>query len=261
MALTDAGIHAVEAAFRCGNLFAEENLSLLSAVQDALHAHALLRRDVDYIVKNGIIESVDEFKGRIAQDRRWPAGLHTAIEAKEGVALRTQGRILGSITLQNLMALYPRLCGMTGTAATQADEFKQLYGLEVEVIPPTGPSSASTIRIQVFPTRRDKEQALLDEIRGVHATGRPVLIGTASVAESERLSALLGEADFRSARGSSHQVLNARHEEREAALIADAGKRGAVTISTNMAGRGTDIVLGDGVAALGGLHVDRDQSA
>ncbi|MGD1071377.1 MAG: accessory Sec system translocase SecA2 [Bryobacteraceae bacterium] len=247
VALTDAGIHAVEAAFRCGNLFAEENLGLLSAVEDALHAHALLRRDVDYIVKDGVIESVDEFKGRIAQDRRWPAGLHTAIEAKEGVALRTQGRILGSITLQNLMALYPRLCGMTGTAATQADEFKKLYGLEVDAIPTNRP----VIRIDhpdlVFRTRREKEQALLDEIRGVHATGRPVLIGTASVAESERLSALLGETP--------HRVLNARHEEREAALIAGAGKRGAVTISTNMAGRGTDIVLGEGAAELGGLHV------
>ncbi len=247
VALTDAGIHAVEAAFRCGNLFAEENFSLLSAVQDALHAHALLRRDVDYIVKEGVIESVDEFKGRIAQDRRWPAGLHTAIEAKEGVALRTQGRILGSITLQNLLALYPRLSGMTGTAATQASELKQLYELDVEVIATNRP----VIRIDnpdvVFRTRRGKEQAVLDEIRSEHATGRPVLIGTASVAESERLSELL--------RDTPHQVLNARHEEREAGLIAAAGKRGAVTISTNMAGRGTDIVLGEGVAALGGLHV------
>jgi preprotein translocase subunit SecA len=245
--LTDAGIHAVEAAFRCGNLFAEENLTLLSAVQDALHAHALLRRDVDYIVKDGVIESVDEFKGRIAQDRRWPAGLHTAIEAKEGVALRTQGRILGSITLQNLLSLYPRLSGMTGTAATQAGELRRLYGLDVEVIPTNRP----VIRIDhpdlVFRIRRDKEQTVLDEVRSVHSTGRPVLIGTASVAESERLSALLRETP--------HQVLNARHEEREAGLIAAAGKRGAVTISTNMAGRGTDIVLGEGVAALGGLHV------
>jgi preprotein translocase subunit SecA len=245
--LTDAGIRAVEAAFRCGNLFANENLALLTAVQDALHAHALLRRDVDYIVKDGAIESVDEFKGRIAQDRRWPAGLHSAIEAKEGVALRTQGRILGSITLQNLMALYPRLCGMTGTAATQADELKRLYGLNVDVIPANKP----VIRVDhpdfVFRTRHEKEHAVLEEIRSVHATGRPVLIGTASVAESERLSALL--------RDTPHQVLNARHEEIEAGLIAAAGRRGAVTISTNMAGRGTDIVLGEGVAALGGLHV------
>ncbi len=247
VSLTDAGIHAVEAAFRCGNLFAEDNLSLLSAVQDALHAHALLRRDVDYIVKDGVVESVDEFKGRIAQDRRWPAGLHTAIEAKEGVALRTQGRILGSITLQNLMTLYPRLCGMTGTAATQAEELKRLYGLEVEAIPTNRPVQRIDHPDLVFRTRAEKEQALLEEIESTHRTGRPVLIGTASVAESERLSALLRET--------SHQVLNARHEEREATLIAGAGQRGAVTISTNMAGRGTDIMLGDGVVELGGLHV------
>src|SRR5438094_1368248 len=139
VALTDAGIRAVEEAFECGNLFEDENLALHAAVQDSLHAHALLRRDVDYLVKNGAIESVDEFKGRIVQDRRWPADLHTAIEAKEGVAPKTQGRILGSVTLQNLMALYPAVCGMTGTAATQAEEFRGVYGLDVEVIPTNRP--------------------------------------------------------------------------------------------------------------------------
>ena len=245
--LTDEGIRAVEAAFLCGNLYLEENLSLLTAVQDALHAHALLRRDVDYIVKNGILESVDEFKGRIAQDRRWPAGLHTALEAKEGLALKTQGRILGSITLQNLIALYPQVCGMTGTAATQADELLKIYDLDVEVIP----ANRTVIRVdhkdEVFRTKRDKEQAVLNEIRMVHLTGRPVLIGTASVGESERLSALLGDIP--------HQVLNARHEEREADLISRAGQLRAVTISTNMAGRGTDIALGEGVAQIGGLHI------
>lgn len=245
--LTDTGIRAVEDAFACGNLFAEENLPLLTAVQDALHAHALLRRDVDYIVQAGAIESVDEFKGRIAANRRWPAGLHTAIEAKEGVALKTQGRILGSITLQNLIALYPMVCGMTGTAATQAEEFRRIYGLEVAVIP----TNRLMIRIdhpdRVFHTLREKERAVLAEIRQVHETGRPVLIGTASVGESERLSGLLSDIP--------HTVLNARHEETEAGSIARAGDRGAVTISTNMAGRGTDIQLGEGVAALGGLHV------
>lgn len=245
--LTDEGIRAVESEFCCGNLFAEENIALLTAVQDALHAHALLRRDVDYIVKNGVIESVDEFKGRIAQDRRWPAGLHTALEAKEHVALRTQGRILGSITLQNLIALYPNVCGMTGTAATQADELLKIYNLDVEVIPTNRP----VIRVDhpdlVFRTRREKEQAVLNEIRQVHLTGRPVLIGTASVGESERLSTLLHDVP--------HQVLNARHEEVEAGLIARAGELGAVTISTNMAGRGTDIALGCGVPDIGGLHI------
>ena len=132
--LTDAGIHAVERAFGCQNLFAEGNLPLFTAIQDSLHAHALLRRDVDYLVKNGAIESVDEFKGRIVPDRRWPAGLHSAIEAKEGVAAKAQGKILGSITIQNLIALYPRICGMTGTAATQAGEFRAIYALDVEVI-------------------------------------------------------------------------------------------------------------------------------
>jgi preprotein translocase subunit SecA len=245
--LTDEGIRAVEAELACGNLYAEENLALLSAVQDALHAHALLRRDIDYIVRNNVIESVDEFKGRIAQDRRWPAGLHTAIEAKEGVALKTQGRIMGSITLQNLIALYPHVCGMTGTATTQADELLKIYNLEVEAIPTNRP----VIRVDrpdlVCRTKREKEQAVLNEIRTMHLTGRPVLIGTASVGESERLSALLHDVP--------HEVLNARHEEREATLIARAGERGAVTISTNMAGRGTDIALGEGVAAIGGLHI------
>ena len=125
----------MESAFACGNLFVEENLRLLTAVQDALHAHALLRRGVDYLVKDDAVESVDEFKGRIVRDRRWPAGLHTAIEAKEAVAPKVQGNVLGSITLQNLIALYPRVCGMTGTAATQAEEFRAIYELDVEVIP------------------------------------------------------------------------------------------------------------------------------
>jgi preprotein translocase subunit SecA len=251
VSLTDSGIHAVEQALGCGNLYEDENSSWLSSVQDALHAHALLRRDVDYIVRNNAVESVDEFKGRVAQDRRWPAGLHTALEIKEGVAPKTQGRILGSITLQNLVALYPRVCGMTGTAATQAGELKEIYGLAVEVIPPNRPVVRIDYPDNVFRTRREKEHALLEEIRTFHATGRPVLIGTASVAESERLSRLLAEPPH----AVPHQVLNARSEEREASLIARAGEKDAVTISTNMAGRGTDIRLGEGVAELGGLHV------
>ncbi len=249
--LTDIGIRAVEDSFRCGNLYAPENLTLLTAVQDALHAHALLRCDVDYIVQAGSIESVDEFKGRVARDRRWPAGLHTAIEAKEGVALKTQGRVLGSMTLQNLIALYPAVCGMTGTAATQREEFRKIYGLDVAVIPTNRPMIRIDHEDVVLGTLREKEQAVLEEIREVHATGRPVLIGTASVAESERLSAILRNTP----RDIPHTVLNARHEEIEAGLIARAGDRAAVTISTNMAGRGTDICLGPGVAELGGLHV------
>jgi preprotein translocase subunit SecA len=247
IALTDAGIHAIETSFGCGNLFAEQNLALLTAVQDSLHSHQLLRRDVDYLVKDGAIESVDEFKGRIAENRRWPAGLHTAIEAKEGLALKTQGRILGSITLQNLISLYPVVCGMTGTAVTQADEFRLVYGLDVEVIPTNRPMIRTDRPDRVYPRKPDKERAVLEEIRRLHASGRPVLVGTRSVEESERLSARLPDIP--------HQVLNARHEEQEAGMIAHAGQRGAVTISTNMAGRGTDIQLGPGVAELGGLHV------
>ena len=251
VSLTDAGIHAVERALGCGNLYEDENSSWLSSVQDALHAHALLRRDVDYIVRDNAVESVDEFKGRVAQDRRWPAGLHTAIEIKEGVAPKAQGRILGSITLQNLISLYPRVCGMTGTAATQAGELREIYGLAVEVIPPNRPVVRIDYPDEVFRTRRGKEDAVLAEIGTVHATGRPVLVGTASVAESERLSRLLSELPD----AVPHQVLNARSEEREASLIARAGEKDAVTISTNMAGRGTDIRLGEGVAQMGGLHV------
>jgi len=245
--LTDAGIQAVESSLGCGNLFAEENLPLLAAVQNSLHAHALLRRDVDYLVKDGEIKSVDEFKGRIVQERRWPAGLHTAIEVKEGVAPKTQGRILGSITMENLIALYPQVCGMTGTAATQAEEFRKIYGLEVEVIPTNRP----VIRVDhpdvLFRTKQEKEDAVIREIHNVHHSGRPILVGTVSVEESERLSNRLQDIP--------HQVLNARSEEKEAGIIAHAGERGALTISTNMAGRGTDIPLGKGVAELGGLYV------
>jgi len=247
VALTDAGIRTVECALGCGSLFDDRNLPVHEAVEEALHAHALLHRDVDYIVRNGAIEMVDEFKGRIALDRRWPAGLHTAIEAKEGVAAKSQGQILGQITLQHLAALYPMLCGMTGTAATQSREFLHVYGLKVEAIPTNRPMIRVDHPDVIFPTKAEKEGAVVAEIRRAHASGQPVLIGTASVADSERLSALLPDVP--------HEVLNARHDEREAAIIARAGERGAVTVSTNMAGRGTDIRLGEGVVELGGLYV------
>jgi preprotein translocase subunit SecA len=247
VALTDKGITTLEDCFACGNLYDPRNLDLLTAVQDSLHAYVLLRRDVDYIVKNGIVEMVDEFKGRIAQDRRWPAGLHTAVEIKEGVAAKRQGMILGTITLQHLIALYPKICGMTGTAATQALEFEKIYGLQVETIPPNKPVIRLDHPDKVFETRHEKEQAVLVEIRRAHEIGQPVLVGTGSVEESERLSGLLADVP--------HRVLNARNDELEAGIIAHAGERCAVTISTNMAGRGTDIRLGEGVPLLGGLYV------
>jgi preprotein translocase subunit SecA len=245
--LTPDGIRRVEHALGVPNLFDEVHLDLHAAVQDALHAYVLLKRDVDYLVRDGAVVSVDEFKGRVVEDRRWPAGLQTALECKEGVRLQTQGRILGSITVENLVAMYGRVCGMTGTAATQAGELREIYGLEVKAIPTHRPVVRVDEADVLFATRAGKEAAVADEIRRRHASGQPVLVGTASVEESERLSRRLS--------GLPHVVLNARHEAREAEIVARAGERGAVTISTNMAGRGVDIVLGAGVTALGGLHV------
>ena len=247
IALTEAGIQAVEDAFRCPNLFAQENLRLLVAVQDSIHARALLRRDIDYVVQNQSIESVDEFKGRVVKERRWPAGLHAALEAKEGVAPKAEGKVLASITLQNLISLYPEICGMTGTAATQADEFHSIYALEVEVIPPNRPNIRADLPDRIFATRQEKEQAVAAAVRRSHETGQPVLVGTGSVQESERLGAQLTDIP--------HHILNARNEEEEAGIIARAGEVGAVTISTNMAGRGTDIRLGESVDGLGGLFI------
>ncbi len=248
--LTDRGLARAEAFAGCSNLYEPAQLAALTALQNAMHATFLLRRDVDYVIKNGRIELVDEFKGRIAENRRWPAGLQTAIEAKEGLALQQQGSILGSITLQNFISLYPMVCGMTGTAVTQATEFEEFYGLDVVPIPTNRPMIRVDESDVVFPTRVDKERALIREIIDVHDKGRPVLVGTASVAESERLSTHLLRAAI------PHEVLNARNDEREAQIVARAGQRGAVTISTNMAGRGTDIPLAGGeVCALGGLRV------
>jgi len=247
VALTPAGITAVQHALGCENLFSDDVLAAHTAVQDALHAQALLRRDVDYVVAAGVVISIDEFKGRAVPDRRWPAGLQTALEVKEGVRRRQQGRVLGSITLEHLMARYPVVGGMTGTAHTQASEFLSVYGLDVTVIPPHRPVIRIDNEDVVCDTLSDKEGRVRDEVLRVHATGRPVLVGTASVAASERLSRSLGHIP--------HHVLNARNEADEAAIVARAGRQGAVTISTNMAGRGVDIVLGAGVAALGGLHV------
>jgi preprotein translocase subunit SecA len=245
--LTAEGVRHVEHSFDVPNLFDDAHLDAHSAVQDALHAHVLLRKEVDYIVHGGAVLSVDEFKGRVVAERRWPAGLQTALECKEGVRLRAQGRVLGSITVQHLVAMYGHVSGMTGTAASQADELREIYGLDVVSIPTHRPVIRIDHPDRVFATKAEKEAAVVEEVYSVHETGRPVLVGTASVEESEQLSGRLGAMP--------HHVLNARYEAAEAAIVARAGERGTVTISTNMAGRGVDIALGEGVAALGGLHV------
>ncbi len=256
IALTDAGIAHAEAALGCGSLYATENLSIQAQLGNALHAEHLLRRDVDYIVRRGKVELLDDFTGRVAEKRHWPDGLQAALEAKEGVRLNAEGRILGSITLQHFLGLYPKLAGMTATAETAAEELHTFYGLRTTVVPTHEPMIRRDLPDVVFTHRAARHQALIEEIARVHAAGRPVLVGTSSVAESERLAADLVAA------GVPCVVLNAKNDEAEAAIVARAGTLGAVTISTNMAGRGTDIRLGgpdeadhEAVAALGGLYV------
>jgi preprotein translocase subunit SecA len=254
--LTDRGIEHVERVLACGSLHQPANLQLLTELNCALHARVLLRRDVDYIVRDGRIQIVDEFTGRVVTDRHWPDGLQAALEAKEGLDRRPDGRILGSITLQRLLRGYPKLCGMTGTARSAAEELKQVYGRDVTVIPTHRPIRRIDQDDVVYATLHAKERAIVEEVRSAHANRRPVLVGTASVTESERLAARLREV------GVACEVLNAKNDAEEARIVAGAGALGAVTISTNMAGRGTDIRLGGAddadhntVAALGGLYV------
>ncbi len=254
--LTDAGLDRAERELGCGDLLQEVNLPLLAELNCALHARALLRRDVDYIVRGGRVELVDELTGRVVKDRHWPDGLQAALEAKEGLDPRADGRVLGSITLEHFLAGYPRICGMTGTARGAAEELQELYGLRVTVVPTHRPMIRRDLPDVVFTHREAKEQAVVEEIRRVHAGGRPVLAGTLTVEESERLAERLRSA------GVPCAVLNARNDAEEAGIVAGAGALGAVTISTNMAGRGTDIRLGgdDGagrerVVELGGLYV------
>jgi len=254
--LTNIGIEKIEEFMNCGNLYDEMNEDLLSKIHNALHAAVLLQRDVDYIVSNNKIELVDEFTGRVAENRHWPDGLQAAVEAKEGLTSDSKGRILSSITMQNFIHLYPGISGMTGTAKSSSDEFMDFYGLDTIVIPTNKPCIRIDHTDVVFSCKEVKYKALLDEIKSVHSLGGPMLIGTCSIVESERIALMLSDA------GITCQVLNAKNDELEAKIIANAGMLHAVTVSTNMAGRGTDIKLGgesgldrDKILALGGLYV------
>ncbi|MET8357445.1 accessory Sec system translocase SecA2 [Micromonospora sp. NPDC005171] len=255
VAFTSAGLAAIEAKLGI-DLYDEEHVAQLSAVNVALHAHALLHRDVDYIVRDGSVELVDEMRGRVAQRRRWPDGLQAAVEAKEGLDATAEGEVLGTIAMQAYIALYPKVCGMTATAVLVGDQLREFFGLEVAVIPPNTPCIREDEPDRIYATRAEKDEALIDEIQRWHAKGRPVLVGTLDVKESEGLAAGLNAA------GVPCVVLNAKNDDEEAAIIAEAGAYGAVTVSTQMAGRGVDIRLGgsdqsdqERVAELGGLYV------
>jgi preprotein translocase subunit SecA len=221
-----------------GNLYDASSISLLHHVNAALRAHALFQREVDYIVQNNEIVIIDEFTGRMMTGRRWSEGLHQAIEAKEGVPIQNENQTLASITFQNYFRLYNKLSGMTGTADTEAFEFQHIYGLEVVVIPTHRPMVRNDMADLVYRTQAEKDDAIVEDILGCHERGQPALVGTISIDKSEHLSKMLKKLKI------PHEVLNAKQHEREAQIVAEAGKPGAVTIATNMAGRGTDIVLG-----------------
>ncbi|HBP86677.1 MAG TPA: preprotein translocase subunit SecA, partial [Nitrospiraceae bacterium] len=244
VSLTDEGNAHVEKLLGVDNLYDLKHLSLVHHVIKALQAHVLYHRDVEYVVKDGEVMIVDEFTGRLMPGRRWSDGLHQAVEAKEGVKIANENQTLASVTFQNYFRMYNKLAGMTGTADTEAAEFAKIYNLEVNVVP----TNATMIRIDnpdvVYRTEKEKFEAIADEIKEYHEKGQPVLIGTISIEKSERLGALLKH------RGVKHHVLNAKFHEKEAEIIAQAGQKGAVTIATNMAGRGTDILLGGNAEAL-----------
>ncbi|RMD46910.1 MAG: preprotein translocase subunit SecA, partial [Aquificota bacterium] len=236
--LTDKGVEKAEKYFNVENLYDPRNIDILHAITQSLRANALFHRDVDYVVKDGEVIIVDEFTGRLMPGRRWSDGLHQAIEAKEGVKIEAENQTLASITYQNYFRMYDKLAGMTGTAETEAEEFKEIYGLDVLVIPTNKPVIRKDYPDLVYKTKKEKYEAAINEIVELHKQGRPILVGTASIETSEHLSGLLKK------RGIKHHVLNAKNHEKEAEIIAQAGRIGAVTIATNMAGRGTDILLG-----------------
>lgn len=253
---TDSGLVRTEELLGCGNLYAPHNLELLTCLNSALYAEALLSRDKEYIVRDDKIELVDEFSGRVAAKRHWSRNLQAAVEAKEGALSKSQGKIMGSIALQHYLGLYPQISGMTGTACPAAAELGEFYGLEVVVIPTNAPCIRMDSMDRIFACAETKNNAVIGEIKRIHAKGQPILVGTGSVEESEMLANALERE------GAPCQVLNAKNDEMEAAIIAHAGEFGAVTVSTNMAGRGIDIKLGGAdevdrkrVTAVGGLYV------
>ncbi len=245
----DAGIPKLERLLSVDNLYDPGNIEVLHHVNQALKAHILFHRDVDYMVKDGEVVIVDEFTGRLMPGRRWSDGLHQAVEAKEGVKIENENQTLATITFQNYFRMFDKLAGMTGTADTEAAEFQQIYNLGVTIMPTNQPMVRKDLSDQIYRTEKEKFQAVLEEVKELHKQGRPVLVGTVSIEKSERLSGLLTR------HGVPHNVLNAKHHEQEAQIIAEAGQPGKVTIATNMAGRGVDIKLGEGVVGKGGLHI------
>ncbi|MBI4565119.1 MAG: preprotein translocase subunit SecA [Planctomycetes bacterium] len=247
--LTEQGIEKAEREVGVGSFYTGENMDWPHYLETALKAHHLYQRDRDYVVKDGEVIIVDEFTGRMMPGRRWSDGLHQAVESKEGMKIQEETQTYATITLQHYFKMYDKLAGMTGTAATEATEFEKIYNLEVCVIPTNRPMVRTNFPDVVYGTEEEKFDAVEEEIARVHATGRPILIGTTSVAKSEILAERL------KLRGLKHEVLNAKHHEKEAYIVSRAGQRGALTVATNMAGRGTDIILGEGVADIGGLHI------
>ena len=247
--LSEEGVAKAEKLLKVDNIFDPKNIELLHHINQALKAHALFKRDVDYIVEKGEVIIVDEFTGRLMPGRRYSEGLHQALEAKENVKIENENQTLATITFQNYFRMYTKLSGMTGTADTEAAEFKKIYDLDVMVMPTNMPMIRRDAPDAIYKTRKEKFNAALDEIVELHKKGQPVLVGTISIDVSEDFSKKLKK------RGIKHTVLNAKNHEKEAEIIAQAGQMGALTISTNMAGRGTDIVLGEGVTDLGGLHI------
>ncbi|HNY50711.1 MAG TPA: preprotein translocase subunit SecA [Smithella sp.] len=247
--LTEEGVAHVEKLLNVQNLYEPRNIEILHHVNQALRAHTIFKRDVDYLVKDGQVVIVDEFTGRVMPGRRYSDGLHQALEAKEDVKIERENQTLASITFQNYFRMYKKLAGMTGTADTEAEEFKKIYNLEVLVIPTNKPMIREDRNDLIYKTEKEKINAVIRDVKELNKQKRPVLIGTISIEKSEMLSKHLLRA------GIKHHVLNAKNHEKEAEIIAHAGQAGMVTISTNMAGRGTDIKLGEGVAELGGLHI------